>query len=92
MEAEKNLEELDPMDIKFGLIAIDPEQEGEMIDVLHFCGYPEQPTLVEIQSLRKELEEDPEFGLTDIAHRLEIIPAPDHIVQEFIQKIIKYYK
>ena len=89
MESEKNLEELDPKDIKFGLIAIDPEQEGEMVDVLHFCGYWNQPTLVDVENLRKELAEDPEFGLTDIAHRLDIIPAPDYIVQEFVQQIVE---
>ncbi len=87
MEAEKNLEELDPMDIKFGLIAIDPEQEGEMLDVLHFCGYWEQPTLIEVESLRKELVDNPEFGLSEIAHRLDIIPAPDYLVQEFANQI-----
>lgn len=87
MEAEKNLEELDPKEIKFGLIAIDPDQEGEMKDVLHFCGYWNQPTLVDVESLKKELAEDLEFGLSDIAHRLEIIPAPDHIVQGFVQQI-----
>jgi hypothetical protein len=89
MEKERNLEELDPKDIKFGLIAIDPDQEGEMKDVLHFCGYWNQPTLVDVENLRKELAEDPEFGLTDIAHRLDIIPAPDYIVQEFVQQIVE---
>ena len=87
MEAEKNLEELDPKEIKFGLIAIDPDQEGEMKDVLHFCGYWNQPTLVDVESLKKELAEDPEFGLSDIAHRLEIIPAPENIIREFIEGI-----
>jgi hypothetical protein len=92
MESERNLEELDPKDIKFGLIAIDPEQEREMKDVLHFCGYWNQPTLVDVESLRKELSEDTKFGLTDIAHRLEIIPAPDYIVQEFANQIREDYE
>jgi hypothetical protein len=87
METEKNLEELDPKNIKFGLIAIDPEQEGDMKDVLHFCGYWNQPTLVEVESLKKELAEDPEFGLIDISHRLEIIPAPDDIMEMIIKDI-----
>jgi hypothetical protein len=87
METEKNLEELDPKNIKFGLIAIDPEQEGDMKDVLHFCGYWNQPTLVEVESLKKELAEDPEFGLINIAHRLEIIPAPDDIMEMIIKDI-----
>lgn len=76
-----------PQEIKYGLIAIDPIQEGEMKNVLHFCGYWEQPTLIDVESLRKELAEDPEFGLTEIAHRLEIIPASEEIVKDFIKEI-----
>jgi hypothetical protein len=30
---------------------------------------------------------DEEFGLTEIAHRLDILPAPDYIVQEYIKDI-----
>lgn len=77
-----------PKEIKYGLIAIDPLQKGEMIDILHFCGYWDRPTEIDAESLRKELSEDEEFGLTDIADRLEIFDAPDYIVQEYI-KIIK---
>ena len=29
----------DVKDIKYGLMVIDPEQEGEMKDILHFVGY-----------------------------------------------------
>jgi len=76
-----------PQEIKYGLIAIDPIQEGEMKNVLHFCGYWEQPTLIDVESLRKELAEDPEFGLTEIAHRLEIIPASEEIIRDFIKEI-----
>ena len=78
---------LNPKDIKFGLIAVDPTQEGDMKDVLHFCGYWNQPTLVDVESLKEELKTDPDFGLTDIADRLDIIPAPDWLVKEFVQQI-----
>lgn len=78
---------LNPKDIKFGLIAVDPTQEGDMKDVLHFCGYWNQPTLVDVESLKEELKKDPDFGLTDIADRLDIIPAPDWLVKEFVQQI-----
>jgi len=78
---------LNPKDIKFGLIAVDPTQEGDMKDVLHFCGYWIQPTLVDVESLKEELKTDPDFGLTDIADRLDIIPAPDWLVKEFVQQI-----
>jgi hypothetical protein len=81
--------ELNPKDIKYGLIAIDPEQEGEMKDILHFCGYWEEPNELSIQGLKEELMTDEEFGLTEIAHRLVILPAPEYIVQEFVKDIIE---
>jgi len=81
------MENHDPKEIKYGLIAIDPEQEGEMKDVLHFCGYWEEPTKNDADSLRDELMTDEEFGLTEIAHRLDILPAPEYIVKEFIDEL-----
>ena len=69
--------------IKYGLIVVDPVQEGEMLDILHFVGYWECPTLVDVNSLREELMTDEEFGLTHIAHRLDILPAPSYIVEEY---------
>jgi len=75
-------------DIKYGLMVIDPTQEGEMMDILHFVGYWNKPTKIEADSLREELVTNEEFGLTEIAHRLDILPAPDYIVQEFIKEII----
>jgi hypothetical protein len=74
-------------DIKYGLMVIDPTQEGEMMDILHFVGYWEEPTIVDATNLRKELMSDEEFGLTEIAHRLDILPAPDYIVQEYVKEI-----
>jgi hypothetical protein len=74
-------------DIKYGLMVIDPTQEGEMIDILHFVGYWVEPTKTDADSLRQELLTDEEFGLTEIAHRLNILPAPDYIVQEYIKDI-----
>ena len=35
--------------------------------------------------LREELMTDEEFGLTEIAHRLDILPAPDYIVEEIMK-------
>ena len=80
--------EHDIKDIKYGLMVIDPTQEGEMMDILHFVGYWNKPTKIDADSLREELMTDEEFGLTEIAHRLDILPAPDYIVQEFIKEII----
>jgi hypothetical protein len=71
-------------DIKYGLMVIDPTQEGEMMDILHFVGYWAKPTKVDADLLREELMTDEEFGLTEIAHRLDILPAPNYIVKKFI--------
>jgi hypothetical protein len=79
--------EHNPTEIQYGLIVVDPTQSGEMLDILHFVGYWNQPSAVDVESLRKELAEDAEFGLTEIAHRLEILPAPDYIVQDYIEII-----
>jgi hypothetical protein len=39
--------------IKYGLMVIDPTQEGEMMDILHFVGYWRKPTLRDAESLRE---------------------------------------
>ena len=79
---------LDIKDIKYGLIAVDPEQEGEMKNILHFCGYWSEPKKKDIELLLEELKTDESFGLTDIAHRLVIIPCPEYLIQEFIKDVI----
>ena len=75
--------EPDIKDIKYGLIVIDPAQEDEMMNILHFVGYWNKPTKKDADLLREELMTDEEFGLTEIAHRLDILPAPDYIVEEY---------
>jgi hypothetical protein len=74
-------------DVKYGLIVIDPTQEGEMMDILHFVGYWNKPTKKDADSLREELMTDEEFGLTEIAHRLDILPAPNYIVKQYVNEI-----
>jgi hypothetical protein len=71
-------------DIKYGLIAIDPTQEGDMKDILHFCGYWNKPSKKDAESLLEELKTDEEFGLTEIADRLVILPAPEDIIEYYI--------
>jgi hypothetical protein len=75
----------DVKDIRYGLMVIDPEQEGEMKDILHFVGYWEEPNKNDAAQLREELMTDEEFGLTEIASRLDILPAPEQIIKEFIK-------
>jgi hypothetical protein len=74
-------------DIKYGLIAIDPIQEGEMKDILHFCGYWEKPSDADAISLKHELMTDESFGLTKIADRLVILPAPDEIIKHYLDQV-----
>lgn len=88
MEKLETFEEYNPKEIKYGLIVVDPTQEGENLDILHFVGYWDKPTKTDADSLREELMTDDEFGLTEIANRLDILPAPDYIVEEY-RKIIK---
>jgi hypothetical protein len=75
----------DVKDIRYGLMVIDPEQEGEMKDILHFVGYWKEPNKNDASQLREELMTDEEFGLTEIASRLVILPAPEYIIKEFIK-------
>ena len=83
---------LNPKEIKYGLIVIDPTQEGDMMDILHFVGYWNKPTKKDAESLREELMVDEEFGLTEIAHRLDILPCPDYLLKEFVNDIIENYE
>jgi hypothetical protein len=79
--------ELNPKDIKYGLMVVDPTQEGEMMDIIHFVGYWKEPNENDAAQLREELMTDEEFGLTEIAHRLDILPAPYYIVEEFMKDL-----
>jgi hypothetical protein len=82
MSEEKNVK-----NIKYGLMVIDPTQESEMMHIIHFVGYWEEPTKLDAIALREELMTDEEFGLTDIAYRLDILPAPGYIVEGFIDRL-----
>lgn len=43
---------------KYGLMVIDPVQESEMMDIIHFVGYWEEPKKSDADSLREELLTD----------------------------------
>ena len=77
-------------DVKFALVAIDPDQEGDLKTVLHFCVYFEQPTFEDMMALKQELLSNPDFGLIEIGQRLEIIQAPDSMVEEFLRETAKF--
>jgi hypothetical protein len=67
----------------YGLIAVDPKQEGDHFDILHFCGYEEEPGKEEAKALREEFRTDPSFGLQEIWDKVDIMLASEEIVQEY---------
>lgn len=70
--------------ITHGLIVIDPTvDEDEMVNILHFVGYWEEPTQESIEHLRKELKTDKSFGLTEVVDKLVILPAPKYIIDHY---------
>lgn len=76
---EKRLE-----DVTHGLIAIDPTTEKDgRVDILHFCGYWSEPSKSDAEHLLEELSTDEEFGLTEIANRLQIIRAPQEVIDAY---------
>jgi hypothetical protein len=73
------------MNIKYGLIVLDPiPDENGKLGVFHFCGYENRPTDVEIEDLRRELETDEEFGLTDRMN--------DLIIREALPSVVEFYR
>lgn len=80
--------------IKYGLIVLDSLNEKLQTgmfwldDIVHFVGYLNKPTELDIENLKEELSTDEDFGLKDISERLLIFEAPQEIVDEYI-KILK---
>lgn len=66
-----------------GIIAVNPTKpdENDNLEVLHFVGYWTEPTEEDVLSLWKELNEDEEFGLKNQIDEIELIPAPEDIVE-----------
>ncbi|MDD5649138.1 MAG: hypothetical protein PHF86_01785 [Candidatus Nanoarchaeia archaeon] len=73
--------------INYGLIVVNPEQKGDELDILHFCGFEKEPTIDDANNLRNELRDDPSFELQNIWDKVDILPAPENIVEEY-RKII----
>jgi hypothetical protein len=69
--------------INYGLIVMDPSEPGDQKTILHFCGYQEPISDRDVESLREELKNDPEFGLQDKWDKVVIVEAPDEILKEY---------
>lgn len=73
------------MKVNYGLIVIDPTVKNGKI--YHFCGYEKPPTGTDVESLRKELETNPEFGLQPLMGRLSIISADNEVMENYFEII-----
>ena len=67
----------------YGLMVIDPREEGDKRNILHYCAYEKEPTQKDADQLREELRTEEEFGLQDIADIVEIYPATEEVVEHF---------
>ena len=75
------------MQMKFGIMVLDPELDDHgNPTVLHFCGYESPPTPECFTDLKRELKENPEFGLTN-RNDLIFAEAPQELVQYFNDQI-----
>ena len=84
MKNKNGGEEYDIKDLTHGLIVVNPiPDENDMLDILHFVGYWSEPTEQDALSLRIELGTDEELGLTEMIDDLDIIVAPDDIVEYY---------
>jgi len=67
-------------DITHGLAAVRKVGDLNEVEVLHFCGYFEKPSVADYESLLQELTENPEFGL--INSKFELIEAPQELIDQ----------
>ena len=71
-------------EIKYGLIVLSQKDlEKDIYEILHFVGYDEEPTDLNIEQLRDELKTDESFGLTGMWDDLIIIRASEETVEEY---------
>lgn len=70
------------MEFNYGLVAAIKIDEFH-IEILHFCGYENKPTEFVIQSLKEELETDPEF---------ELVGRSDYFITEATPDMIDFYR
>jgi hypothetical protein len=77
----------DIADCTHGIIAFDSTTEtNEGIEVVHWCGYWEDPNGECFADLKRELAEDDQFGLVDIADRLEYITVDGDTLRDMLEK------
>jgi len=85
MEKNFTLENLEGC--TYGIIVVDPESQNDKdIEMVHFVGYWEKPDKEDFEDVKRELKEDDQFGLVDIAEKLEYIVCTGEELREIIEQ------
>ena len=73
-------------------MAIDPndvDENGNPL-VVHFVGLWEEPTYEVFMELEKEIKTEPEFGLVEIAHRIDVLHASPEVIDFYNIQVAKH--
>ena len=72
-----------------GIIVFDPaSQDEENIEMVHWVGFWQQPDQEDFDDLKRELSEDNQFGLVNIANRLKYIVCSGEELIELLKKYL----
>ena len=75
-------------DCTYGIIVFDTaSDDGESIEMVHWVGYWQEPEFEDFEDLKKELAEDNQFGLVDIADRLGYVVCSGDKLRELLGNI-----
>lgn len=74
-----------------GIMVVNPNNldENGDIPVLHFVGYWNEPTENDVMSLWDEFNEDDSFALQDQINEIELLPAPEDVI-EYYNSVIDF--
>jgi len=74
-------------DCTYGIYVTDPaSNNGETTDMVHWVAYWHEPGVAEVTDLKRELSEDDQFGLVDVAHRLQFFKCTGDELRELLGK------
>ena len=73
--------------VNYGIILLKVGDLPLFEKVLHFVGYPKQPSDIDFIDLWKELSTDNELGWVGNLEGVELVEAPDKVVEQFCEII-----
>lgn len=76
-----------------GIMVVKPSEANEFgVPVVHFVGYWNEPTIVDVDSLVDELSTDVKFGLIEdqLNGLLEYYPATEEILNYYNEEVKKH--